>query len=153
MNEQLPFREYEEFPTFEIDTATAFALREYIHDNNVGLAQAVTDMIDIGRFAFEAESAGIVFEVEYPEGEKFYEADETIFDAIDTVQRIRTGVHPDHQLILDSIADDTGKSRDEVLMMFVEKARLLRLQHKKKAVITMVAPDGSREQLVFVREN
>lgn len=152
MQERLPFGEYEEFPTFEIDTPTAFALREYIQHNNVGLAQAVNDMIDMGRFVIEAEAAGIVFVAEYPEGEEFYEANEEIFDAIGKVQRIRTGVHPDHQIVLDSIADDLNKSTEEVLIVLVEKARALRLMHKRKAIIMMVAPDGSQERLRFVRE-
>ena len=152
MIEQPPFREYEESSTFEIDTPTAFALREYIQDNNVGLAHAVNDMIDMGRFVYEAEGAGIVFAVEYPDGEGFYEADEALFDTIRRVQRIEQAVRPDHQIALDSIAGDLDKNRSEVLMMLVEKARTLRLQHRKKAVITMIAPDGSRRQLRFRRE-
>lgn len=151
--EQLPpFDIPEEFPTIEVDTPTAFALGEYVWANEVGLAQAVADMIEIGRFVYEATIAGVRFEVSYPDGEGFYEAENEIYDAIEGVKRITTGVHPDHQIVLDSIANDLGKTRDEIFVMLIEKARELRLYHRKKAVITMVAPDGSCEELLFERE-
>lgn len=151
--EQLPsFGKHEEFPTIEIDTPTAFALGEYIQANEVGLAQAVTDMIEIGRFAYEATAADIRFEVSYPDGEGFYEAEDELFDTIEKVRRITTGIHPDHQIVLDSIAGDLGKTRDEVFVMLIGKARELRLYHRKKAVIIMIAPDGSCEELLFERE-
>lgn len=150
MNERLPIGEYEEFPTFEIDTPTAFALYEYMLDNNVGLVQAVNQMVDIGWFVVEAEMAGISFEVEYLLGEGPYRADDEIFDAIKEVKRVKTGLHIEYQRVLAAVADALDKKKDDVFVMFVEKARTLRLHHKKNAIITMVAPDGSREQIQYV---
>lgn len=151
MKEHLPSGEYEEFSVFEIDTPTAFALYEYIQDNKVGLAQAANEMLDIGWFVVEAEMAGIAFEIEYLLGERLYEADEGIFDAIEKVKRVEVAVHPGYQRVLAAVADVLDKNRDETFIMFIEKARTLRLHHKKNAIITMVAPDGSREQIQSVR--
>jgi hypothetical protein len=132
-----------------VDIPTVFALAEYVIDKEVPLAYAVHALLTIGMYIVTNQAAGFNIEEEYPNGELDYEAPQ-IDEAFFQYKNISVNLPSVTREGLELMSKDAELDQGTMLAQLIEKARNLRIKHKKGATFYLVAEDGHRMSTVLL---
>jgi hypothetical protein len=137
----------------EITYPTAFALEEYMKDQQVGLTQATMDMANTGLTIAGLKLDGCVVEIHYPNGEQWYVAPEEMdLELVDFVSKLSISLPQGLQDSIRLMAMRCEVSAEEMFAGLIEEARTLRIARKRGGNLICVHPDRRRQRIVLIQE-